>query len=313
LRIYIFKDYQPKNFMQIKKIIPLFLLAVLLNVVSCSDEENLKAPNPNSEIEALSKLRPQEEAGRIQTNGCGSYFNGSYTGSGYYTYPDRILTLCGTAGGTITIYCTALDVPNRFNVYDASNNLVASSGWMGYTSNPGPWGSSGIYGPSSKTISFTKSTSTTYKIRVETVTQGISDAWEASVGCTNVCIQPICPSSCSTFQNGNYTGSGYYTYPDRTLTFCPAQNGKTISVYCQSVEVPNRFTIYDANGNYVASSGWIGYSSNPGPWGYNGINGPGSTTITFTKSSSYSTYKLRVETVTQGISDAWESSISCQP
>jgi len=77
--------------------------------------------------------------------------------------------------------------------------------------------------------------------------------------------------------------------------------------------VPNRFTIYDASGNYIASSGWIGYSSNPGPWGYSGISGPGSTTISFTKSSSVSTYKLRVETVTQGISDAWESSVSCQP
>jgi hypothetical protein len=307
---YFKKTTQNMNF---KKIIPLLSMAALLSIVRCSDENavNQTKPGVNSEIDALSKRSQTMTTGRIATDGCGAYFSGSFAGSGYYTYADKIITLCATAGGTITISCNALDVPDRFSVYDQNNNLVATSGWIGYTSNSGPWGSS-LNGPSSTTLSFAKSTSSTYKLRVETVVQGVSDAWDASVGCTNVCV-PVCPNSCGTSQSGSYSGTSYYVYPDRALTFCPAQNGKTIYVNCDAVGVPNRVNVYDSNGSLVATSGWIGYSSTPGPWGST-LNGPGTKTITFVKSSAITNYAIRVETVTSpsSTSDSWNTSVSCQ-
>ena len=296
--------------MKIKRIIPLLVLIMLFNVLSCSDENVSDTKiNDSSEIDALVKRQSGARVDATQV-GCGASFSGSYVPNGYYTYPDKVIDLCATAGGTITVNCTAMDVPNRFTIYDASGSTVASTGWMGYTSNSGPWGSS-LSGPYSKSVSFTKTTSASYKIRVETVVQGISDAWDVSVSCSNVCVVvPPCVTSCSTFLSGNYTGNGYYTYPDKTLNFCTTAAGKTISIFCQSVEVPNRFTVYDANGTYIASSGWIGYASTSGPWGQS-INGPGSVTLSFPKNTN--TYTLRVETVRQGNSDAWEASIGCQP
>lgn len=116
------------------------------------------------------------------TYGCGAFLNGTYGGSGSYTYSDYSLDLSSAASGaTISINVTSYDVPNKFDVYDAASNLVVSSAWMGYATYYGPWGAS-LNTPQSKTISFSK-TSTSYVLRVQTITQGYSDSWEASISC----------------------------------------------------------------------------------------------------------------------------------
>lgn len=244
-----------------------------------------------------------------RTATCSSPFlNGSYSGTGYYTYPaDYLDVTCVANGATITLSCNSIEVPNRFNVYNSSGTLIATTGWIGYANYPGPWGSS-LNGPQSRTLSFTKS-GNSYRVTVETVGGSISDAWEATLGCTCAptggCTS--CPTcNCGYFYNGSYGGTGYYTYPARNLTFdC---NVNTITLNCNSIEVPNRFNVYNANGTLVATTGWIGYASYPGPWG-SSLNGPQSRTISFSRSTT--TFRLVVETVGGPITDAWEASTSC--
>lgn len=429
--------------MTLKKITQLTLACLFFNLISCSDE-SLQEPvvNKNNTIMQLEG----EQSARIATiqsaSTCSFSFNGNYSGSGYYKYPDRVISLCPQAGGTVTIYCNSIEVPNRFTVYDKARNFVASTDWIGYSSNSGPWGTS-LNGPGTKTLTFSKGATDTYYLSVETVTQGITDAWEASVGCTNICPEPPVPSvsitpsascggtisgyykyqpngnytyatstlslgsavagstitltlnpgtapnkftvldansaivvssswlgvasyggpwgsslnnpgtktisfvkgtsstyylkvetsvynnnddftvsvaciapppscvtSCGTNLNGSYGGSGYYTYPEKTLEFCTTPAGKTITISCNAYEVPNRFTIYDEYGNFVTGTQWIGYSTGPGPWGNFVLNGPGSFTLTFPKSTNK--YRLKIETVTQGITDSWGVGIGCQ-
>lgn len=85
----------------------------------------------------------------------------------------------------MSLNLSSYDVPNRFSVYDANNNLVAYSGWMGYATYSGPWGMS-LNTQQSKVISFVMncSASSTYTLKVETSTQNYSDAWDASISCS---------------------------------------------------------------------------------------------------------------------------------
>jgi hypothetical protein len=308
-----------------RKILLSLFTAFILNLTGCYEEQpetETRYAQVEDEIALVEKHKTgnPSDASRstlAQTQaGCGAYFSGSRN-SGSYTYPDETITLpCATAGGTISIICKAFDVPNRFSVY-SNGQLVVSSGWMGYSSNPGPWGNFALNGPSVKTLSIPKTTATTYLLRVETSGGAIPDGWDATVGCTDVCpivVPPACESSCAKSETGTYPGPiTHYTYPDRNLSFCSAQDGKTISIQCNAYDVPNKVSVYDNLGALVATTGWFGYSVNPGPWGPYSINGPGVKVISFTKSSSTSTYKLRVETaLTVGtLPDGWEAKISC--
>lgn len=114
---------------------------------------------------------------------CGDLFSGSHSGSGYYTYPSQAFGVCSQDNGaTITIYCYAADVPNRFNIQTSSGGgLVVSSGWMGYANYPGPWGQS-LNTPNTKSITFTKAQST-YYLKVETSIQSQNDYWESTIIC----------------------------------------------------------------------------------------------------------------------------------
>jgi RHS repeat-associated protein len=135
--------------------------------------------------------------------GCGSFLDGQHSGGGYYQYPDNMINLSNVAqSGAVQIYCDAIEIPNRFTVYDGNNNFVASTEWMGYADYGGPWGSS-LNTPVHQTISFTKQTNT-YTLKVETSPpSNISDAWNASISCVasggggnNCIIQTNYPSSC---------------------------------------------------------------------------------------------------------------------
>jgi RHS repeat-associated protein len=119
------------------------------------------------------------------------------------------------------------------------------------------------------------------------------------------------PSSCGSFYSGTWpSNSGFHIYPDEILNLATVGAGALITVDCDAVEIPNRFTIYDASGSFVASTGWIGNANYPGPWG-SSLNQPSHQFMTFTKGAS-ATYKLRVETVTSTTtSDAWFASLTC--
>lgn len=114
---------------------------------------------------------------------CGSHLSENYYISGYYTYPDHNIDVSSTpVNSTININVGSYDVPNRFSVYDANGNFMASSGWMGYATYSGPWGMS-LNTAQSQTINFNKNTSNTYILKVETSISGYSDSWDASISC----------------------------------------------------------------------------------------------------------------------------------
>ncbi|TRT78270.1 MAG: hypothetical protein EWV82_18015 [Microcystis aeruginosa Ma_AC_P_19900807_S299] len=114
---------------------------------------------------------------------CGSPLSGSYYGSGYYTYPNYSLNFSSIpAGSTINISVSSYDVPNRFFIYDLNNNLITSSGWMGYANYSGPWGMS-LNTLQNKILTFNKGNINDYVLKVETSTQSYSDGWEGSVSC----------------------------------------------------------------------------------------------------------------------------------
>jgi hypothetical protein len=115
--------------------------------------------------------------------------------------------------------------------------------------------------------------------------------------------------SCGSFLSGSYYGTGYYSYEYNNFDLIAIPNFSTINISVSSYDVPNRFSVYDVNNNFVASSGWMGYAQYPGPWGMS-LNTTQSKTLTFNK-GTINSYTLRVETVTQYVSDAWEAGINC--
>lgn len=111
----------------------------------------------------------------------------SYYSTGFHTYTDRTIdTHTGytcTGGGSnavnFTFYVAA--VPNRFTIYDSSNNLLYSSGWHGDANYYGPWGSS-IHNANTFYWSYDGSAGQYLTLRVDTVVDTapdhLNDYWE---------------------------------------------------------------------------------------------------------------------------------------
>lgn len=70
---------------------------------------------------------------------------------------------------------------------------------------------------------------------------------------------------CGSYLSGNYYTSGHYRYPDQWIDLRTPVG--TVNISVQSYDVPNRFDVYDEDGNFVTSSGWMGYANYYGPWG----------------------------------------------
>jgi hypothetical protein len=327
-----------------KRIIFLFVMLVLFSI-SCEEQDEMKKQDPapsSTDASTLDMLgrAPGKTDGLVgQMATCGGSYNGTYTTiSSYYTYPARSIDVsCAATGATVTVFFDAVEIPNKFIVKDANGNYMGNSGWRGYASYGGPWGSS-LSQPTSGSFSFTKQAGvSTYYLHVETLTppnynyNPNTDAWSASASCT--CAPPPCPTCptgyicvngvckcnipCGGGFSGNYnTIASYYTYPARTIDVTCAAAGATITVFFDAVEIPNRFTVKTAGGTTVGYSGWRGYASYGGPWGSSlAVSTTGS--FTFTKSAGVNTYYLYVETLTppnnsyNPNTDAWSASVSC--
>ncbi len=340
--------------MKIKFLITILIASSIAIINGCLQNDDadqlINDDNVLSEriISDVNELRDEEDdAGNSRTAayGCGNNASGSFSGTGYYTYPDRTLSFAGQSSNcVITLYVSAYEVPNKFTVRDANNNIVASSNWLGQASYPGPYGSS-LNNSGSQTLTFTKGSSSTFTLQVNTMapyppytlredvwnvsiscncpptcTDGIKNGNETGVDCGGSC--PACPSSCSDgIQNGNetgidcggscpacvdcdcsvvgyngsYNGTGYYKYPNKTINVNDIDQGCTVQLRVDALEVPNKFTLKDGNGNIVATSGWNGIASYGGPYG-NSLNTPASEYITFQK-GSFSSYTLEIETM----------------
>ncbi len=295
------------------------ILSCLIGILiySCSKEQ-LDSPltSEKTTIELLhnetfnDNTNPGSAIIKSENNLCGDYMSGFYDQGGYHIYPLQVLDLtCIAEGEIVNVVVTALDVPNRFDVLDG-NNLLVSSGWVGFADYPGPWGQN-LAVPSPLTISFTKGSSDFYTLRVETVAplpnqkENQADEWYAYLDCECPAPEPI--NDCGSFYDGSFLG-GYHIY-NETINLAGIPEGCTINVTVYALDVPNRFDILDG-GSLLISSGWLGYADYPGPWGWN-IAEPSPVTISFVKGTS-DTYTLRVETVTPPDQyDYWHAVVSC--
>lgn len=276
---------------------------------------------------------------------CGKYFNGTHAGTGNYVYPDIPLDLsCAVANTTVTLGAVYYDVPNRFTIYDKNGNVAVTTGWIGWAHCPGPWGTSVTTAQAETYVSFTYNTSLApYKLRVETVVTGCNgcstdpgctdqdDNWQAHIMCVTssgtTCTGGSCPTdscnTCNKYFNATHAGTGFYVYPDYPLNLTCAVSNSTVTIGGTYYDVPNRFTVYDKNGNVVATTGWIGWAHCPGPWGMSVTTAQAETFINFTYNTSLAPYKLRVETVVTGCNgcstdpgctdqdDNWQAHVMC--
>ncbi|MFL5742452.1 MAG: hypothetical protein ACJ75B_19670 [Flavisolibacter sp.] len=269
------------------------------------------------------ELKSKKEKARLANGSytCGEWMDGTRSTLGYYVYSQTIDLSNVATGATVNIVCNALDVPNRFTVYDAGHSFVAGSDWRGYSTTSGYWGPP-FSRPGDYTITFTKGSSNTYIFEVETSIQdgNSSDYWQAHIDCTSPvppdCTGDTCVHHCSCnyttslYQTWGSYNSGYHVYKI-LLDLSLISNNQSMQVACNALDVPNRFTIYDGNHNFVAGTAWMGYSSTSGYWGPP-FNNPGTQYINFTKGTS-SIYYLEVETSVQdgNSSDAWSADIYC--
>jgi hypothetical protein len=136
---------------------------------------------------------------------CSSSISDSHTHTGTYQYSDYILD-CTTATGDVSLAYNVVDKPNKFSVYDASGNLIITSGWKGTAAYSGPWGAS-LSTTNTGTITFTPTTCW-YKLVVESVTDvSFTDTWSISMTCaagasvpTPVITQVACSSGIGTYR-----------------------------------------------------------------------------------------------------------------
>lgn len=267
----------------------------------------------------LLENKSDNEMLKRKTNGatysCGSSFSGNFYGSGYYAYSAITIDLSANPTGTIVqVACDQVEVPNRFSIYEGTNLLV-SSDWIGVANYAGPWGTA-INIPATSLLSFIKGTSNSYTLIIETAPQGLTDTWNVSISCASGLSPTPEPScACGTYISNSRTGTGYYAYPNKLLDLsCASYGGKyglAIQLHCDPVDVPNRFSVYNANGEIVATSGWIGTANYSGPWGAS-LNSPSAQNISFMRDGISSFYYLKVETSTlSNASDAWNVSLTC--
>jgi hypothetical protein len=326
-----------------KKGMLLFCVLLLIHV-SC--QESLVAPPVKaggSVVGAVSASDANTITRVAAASTCGGSFTGTYgVINSHYIYPDQAFDVtCAATGATVSVNCTALDVPNKFYIYDATHKLVSVSNWLGTANYPGQWGMS-LSNTSGQTITFTKASgATTYYLEVETQTppnasySPATDYWSASITCTcappsgcgtcpagyscqGTTCQPNCTTPCGGGLSGNYNViNSHYIYPDQSFSVTCAANGATITVICTALDVPNKFYVYDAYHRLVVASGWLGTANYPGQWGAS-LDNTSTQTITFPKASSAYIYYLEVETQTppnatySPATDYWSASITCQ-
>lgn len=113
---------------------------------------------------------------------------------------------------------------------------------------------------------------------------------------------------CGNTINTSHTHNGYYAYPDYLLNVQGATD--TVTLTYDVIDLPNRFTVYDANGNLVVTSGWRGTAAYAGPWGAS-LSTATTGTISFSKGTGCF-FRLLVESSTNSnTQDAFNVGISC--
>lgn len=291
------------------------LLAVMLGCNKPVDLERTKLDERSADAEGVVYHR---------TDYCSASFGGSYGGIGYYEYPLEILgvlTICEAT--TVTVSVQALDVPNRFAILDQNGNYINGTTWQGSASYFGAWGSP-FSNVGNTSFNFTAYPNQTYFLRVQTQTpasgSGITpntDGWWAGISyecCVDDPPPPPPPCDCGQSWGETYsTINSYYVYGYKSIGVC--DDVAEVRVDVQALDVPNKFTVVNQHGTYVAGTGWMGSAAYGGPWG-SPFSNSGNTYFTFVPNGT-DTYYLKVETLTppnntyDPDTDGWWAGTTC--
>lgn len=118
---------------------------------------------------------------------------------------------------------------------------------------------------------------------------------------------------CGASLSNNYSGNGYYTYPHIYIDAF-SSGISALNISWNAVDRPNRFTLYDEDGNQVATTGWKGTASYSGPWGTS-LATATSGVLTVTRDPAMTYYRLVVEAgpanLSSPINDSWDAIIGC--
>ena len=147
--------------------------------------------------------------------GCSSTVSGTYA-LGDFTVQTTYLDLSSAINGNdISVHYTANDRPDRFNIYDNSNNLVISSGWVGADNTyGGPWGSAGslVDVDGDGYMSFTYNNTKTYRLTVDVgpwnPDNQLSDSWSVTFTCLGAPSPTPTPISTTKYIVKKCAGSG---------------------------------------------------------------------------------------------------------
>lgn len=124
-------------------------------------------------------------ASKVTALVCGSTVSRTNDSAQFYVYPKELIDLAGTTDTTITVNWVSNEVPNRINVYDSTNNLLVTTGWVGVAAGSGPWGAS-LNTPTNGSITFQKSAGDGrfFTINAEHAgVTGTTDNWQATISC----------------------------------------------------------------------------------------------------------------------------------
>jgi hypothetical protein len=124
-------------------------------------------------------------ATKISALVCGSTVSRTSSSTQFYIYPKELIDLAAASGNTITVNWVSGDVPNRINVYDSADNLLATTGWVGSSSTSGPWGATLSTATSgSFTFSKTAGDGRFFTINAEHAgSSTLTDNWQATISC----------------------------------------------------------------------------------------------------------------------------------
>lgn len=178
----------------------------LNNIPSCENVEGTVEAVCGATFSSVATFLATKETVYV----CNASLSGSTTSGAYYLYPKRLFDLQGS-GDTVTINYDAVSTPNRFNIYNSDNTLIANSGWKGVAAYGGPWGAS-LTTPTSGSFNFSKLATggdgRWYYLTTEFVgvTGNTSDTWNATVACTvPQAAWTITPSSTSVYEGSTVT------------------------------------------------------------------------------------------------------------
>lgn len=98
---------------------------------------------------------------------------------------------------------------------------------------------------------------------------GIGSVNNATYYIDSTCVDPPPPPpvcyTCEDSVVGNYEGNDYHAYPNYYI--CDDIVSSNLSIRYSGTTRPNRFSIYDFDGNLLTTTGWVGFANYAGPWG----------------------------------------------